>query len=121
MYDCKKCPGYCCSYPIIGLDAPRRRAPRQAPRLSFEVCKRRHTRSAYGRKWIMRRKADPHFGRICKFFDTEKRRCTVYEGATRGLPLFPRQGPVRLLRLPDLRARAQEDPDFVAPTDSGSF
>ena len=26
----------------------------------------------------MRRKADPHFGKICRFFDTEKRRCTIY-------------------------------------------
>ena len=26
----------------------------------------------------MRRKADPHFGKICQFFDTKKRRCTIY-------------------------------------------
>ena len=26
----------------------------------------------------MRRKADPHFGKTCRFFDTKKRRCTIY-------------------------------------------
>ena len=28
---------------------------------------------------IMRRKKDEHFGKICQFFDTKERRCTIYE------------------------------------------
>ena len=31
----------------------------------------------YGR--VMARKDDKHFGKICTFFDTDKRRCTIYE------------------------------------------
>lgn len=116
MYDCKKCPGYCCSYPVIGLD--RRDVERLAKHLgiSFEDCQRRHTRAAYGRKWIMRRQTDPHYGHICKFFDTEKRRCTVYEGRPSVCRSFPGKGRCGYYDFLMFERRAQEDDDFVAVT-----
>jgi uncharacterized protein len=116
VYDCKKCPGYCCSYPLIGLD--RRDVERLAKHLgiSFEDCERRHTRSAYGRKWIMRRQKDAHYGGICKFFDTEKRRCTVYEGRPSVCRSFPGKGRCGYYDFLMFERRTQEDDDFVAVT-----
>ena len=79
MYNCKKCPGYCCTYPLIALDK------RDVERLgrhfgiTFEQAKRKFTVERWGHKYSMRRKADKIFGAACRFFDTEKRRCTVYE------------------------------------------
>jgi len=57
--------------------------------------------------------ADDHFGRICRFFDTEKRCCTVYEAR----PAICRDYPVGRCGYYDFLAnerRTQEDPDHVA-------
>jgi len=50
MYDCKKCPGYCCSYPLIALD--KRDVERLAKHfgLSFEKGKAKFTVERWGRK-----------------------------------------------------------------------
>src|SRR5690606_19675078 len=79
MYNCSKCPGYCCSYPLIALT--KRDVERLARHfdLSFEEAKARFTSERWGHKYSMRRKKDKHFGRVCRFFDTDERRCTVYE------------------------------------------
>ncbi|MEM6495820.1 MAG: YkgJ family cysteine cluster protein, partial [Pseudomonadota bacterium] len=77
-YDCLNCPGYCCSYPVIPLT--KRDVERLAKHYGMSIGEagRKFTKSDYGHKRIMRRKKDHHFGRICRFFDTDARRCTVY-------------------------------------------
>ncbi|MGI9404515.1 MAG: YkgJ family cysteine cluster protein [Hyphomicrobium sp.] len=72
QYNCSKCPGYCCSYPLIALD--KRDVERLAKHhgLSFEDARRTFTKEENGRKYAMRRKKDSVFGRICRFFDTDK-------------------------------------------------
>ena len=92
MYDCKKCPGYCCSYPLIALT--RRDIDRLAKHLGLspEECERRFTRPSDGHKRVMRRKKDVHFGRICRFFDTKNRRCTIYEARPAICREFPGKG-----------------------------
>ncbi len=79
MYNCLKCPGYCCSFPLIQLT--KRDVARLARHfgLDFETARTKFTKVEVGAKYTMRRKDDPHFGRICRFFDTEKRRCTIYQ------------------------------------------
>ena len=75
-YDCSKCPGYCCSYPVIPLT--KRDVERLARHhdLSYEDAKAKFTKEAHGHKYTMRRKKDEIYGRICRFFDTTERRCT---------------------------------------------
>ena len=69
-YDCMKCPGYCCSYPVIEITE--RDIARLAKHfdLTYEEAKAKFTKKAHGAETVLRRKADPHFGRICRFFDT---------------------------------------------------
>ena len=78
-YDCMKCPGYCCSYPLIGLT--KRDVERLAKHhdMSFKEARDKFTEEAHVRKYVMRRQKDEHFGKICLFFDTTARRCTIYE------------------------------------------
>lgn len=121
LYNCSKCPGYCCSYPVIAVE--KRDVERLARHfeMPFEEAERRFTRKAHGLKRVMRRKKDEHFGRICRFFDTEKRNCTVYDArprACRDYPASPRCGYYDFLRFE--RAH-QDDPDYVAVTDSGQW
>ncbi len=117
MYNCAKCPGYCCSYPIIALS--KRDVERLAGHLglTFEDCERRYTRSGWGHKRIMRRKADRHFDRICRFFDTDARRCTVYAARPAVCRRFPGAGQCGYYDFLAFERRAQSDPEFIALTD----
>ncbi len=119
-YDCLKCPGYCCSYPVIELKQ------RDLKRLAkhFDITpaqvKTRFTKRAHGHDCIMRRKQDPYFGRICRFFDTEARHCSIYAvrpETCRAFPGEPRCGYYDFLKF---ERRHQADPDFVATTNSGN-
>lgn len=115
-YDCLNCPGYCCSYPVIVVT--RRDLARLAAHFGLEeaVAERRFCTAKHGYKRIMRRKSDPHFGRICRFFDTEARRCTVYEArpaACRAYPGQPRCGYYDFL---SFERSGQKDEAYVSTT-----
>lgn len=79
MYDCTKCPGFCCSYQTIAIT--KRDVERLGKHfgLDFEQARLKFTKVDGNEKYVLRRKDDQHFGRICRFFDSEKRRCSIYE------------------------------------------
>jgi Fe-S-cluster containining protein len=114
-YNCLKCPGYCCSYPLIALN--KRDVERLAKHfdLSFDEAKTKFTVERWGHKYSMRRKKDEHFGRICRFFDTSKRRCTIYEARPAACRSYPgnRCGYWDFL---SFERAAQEDKEFVSST-----
>ncbi len=120
MYDCSKCPGYCCSYHIIPVT--RRDLKRLATHFAITVGRvkakfvvkndEEHRKDG---EFKMRRKADEYFGRICRFFDTEKRCCTVYAAR----PAICRAYPTGRCGYYDFLANersTQEDPELVALT-----
>ena len=117
-YNCSNCPGYCCSYPLIGLD--KRDVERLAKHygLDFETARKKFTKVAFGRKYVMRRKADEHFGRICRFFDTRERRCTVYAARPAICRSFPGRDRCGYYDFLVFERRAQNDPTWVALTDN---
>jgi Fe-S-cluster containining protein len=117
LYNCLNCPGYCCSYPVIALT--KRDVERLAKyhELSFTTAKKRFTRQGHGHKYLMRRKGDKHFGRICQFFDTKKRQCTIYHARPAACRDYPgkntRCGYYDFLMH---ERRCQDDPAWVAVT-----
>ena len=92
LYDCLKCPGYCCSYPVIVVSRFDLARIARHFGMTDEEAERRFTTTKYGYRRIMRRKKDTHFGRICRFF-----RCGYYDFLR-----FERNG--------------QNDPDYVSTT-----
>ncbi len=116
QYSCSKCPGYCCSYPLIALD--KRDVVRLAKHhdIDFETARRKFTKSAYGRKYVMRRKPDVHYGKICRFFDIVRRRCTVYTARPSICRSFPGRTRCGYYDFLVFERRAQGDPDWVALT-----
>lgn len=117
-YNCLKCPGYCCSYPVIPLK--KRDVQRLADHfdISFTKAKKKFTVKGDEDDYLMRRKADEHFGRICQFFDTDERRCTIYKArpsTCRDYPGTTNCGYYDFLRFERL---LQEDKDTVASTDN---
>lgn len=121
MYNCLKCPGYCCSYPVIELK------PRDVVRLAKhfgltpEEAKRKFTRKGHGHEMIMKRKDDEHFGRICRFFDTEKRNCTVYTARPQICRSFPNESRCGYYDFLTWERKHQNDPEWVATTDNGQW
>ena len=116
-YNCAKCPGYCCSYPLIAVT--KRDVERLAKHfnLGFEEARAKFTKKDSGEEYALRRKADKYFGRICRFFDTEKRRCSVYEARPSTCRNYPGNGH-RCGYYDFLSAERnhQRDPEFIALT-----
>ena len=115
-YNCLKCPGYCCSYPVV--EVKDRDAKRIAKHfgISLEQAEKRFFKSSQGYKRVMRRKADEHFGRICQFFDTEKRRCTIYEARPHICRDYPGEDNCGYWDFLAFERIAQEDEDFISGT-----
>jgi len=121
-YDCGKCPGYCCSYPKIELKAADlKRLARHFGISAKEVRKRFFKSGAVKGKakkcvGVLRHQDDDIFGTICIFFDTQSRRCTIYDarpGICRDYPGRKRCGYYEFL---SFEREAQENPDYIALT-----
>jgi Fe-S-cluster containining protein len=119
MYNCSKCPGFCCSYEIIPLKE--RDVERLAKHfgISKRLAKKRYLVPRDDEPYTMRRKADTHFGYICQFFDTEERRCTIYEGRPGVCRAYPGEGRCGYYDFLSSERRHQDDPDHVATTNHG--
>lgn len=116
-YDCMKCPGYCCSYPVIEVkDKDAERIARHFG-ISLAEAEKRFFKSAHGYRRVMRRKADEHFGRICRFFDMVNRRCTIYEARPSTCRIFPGQGRCGYYDFLTFERAGQEDETYISTTD----
>ncbi|HEX5732149.1 MAG TPA: YkgJ family cysteine cluster protein [Blastocatellia bacterium] len=78
LFNCTKCPAYCCSYDRI--EVTRRDILRLARHfgLSYEQAEKRYTKIAYGER-VLRRQTDHIFKRVCQFLDKESRSCSIYD------------------------------------------
>jgi uncharacterized protein len=114
-YNCANCPGYCCSYPLIPLK--KRDVQRLADHfgLNFEAARKKFTKVDGEEPYAMRRKADPHFGKTCRFFDIKKRACTIYSARPTICREYPGGGCGYYSFLMAER-NSQEDPNHVAST-----
>jgi Fe-S-cluster containining protein len=69
----------------------------------------------------MRRKQDVHFGRICRFFDTDMRRCTIYEARPSVCRSFPSEKRCGYYDFLAFERKHQNDPEAVATTENGQW
>jgi uncharacterized protein len=115
-YNCLKCPGYCCSYPVI--EVKERDAKRIAKHfdLSLKAADKKYFKTEHGYTRIMRRKADKHFGKICQFFDTEQRRCGIYEARPSTCREFPGDDNCGYYDFLKFERITQEDETFISST-----
>lgn len=120
-YNCSKCPGFCCSYPIIPVNKTDVVRLARHFGVTFEKAAKRYTKAAHGRKFVLRRKKDEHFGRICRFFDTDKRRCTIYEARPSTCREYPTQKRCGYYDFLTFERQQQGDDAWVATTDSGQW
>jgi len=113
-YDCTNCPAYCCSiYERVQVTKSDIKRLAVHFGVDLETAQRRFTTTWQGEQ-ILRRKADPIFGKACKFLDPATRQCTVYDAR----PLVCRNFPDRVrCAYYDLLQfeRIQQDDDTVVP------
>jgi Fe-S-cluster containining protein len=90
-YNCSKCPAYCCSI-YERVQVTKRDLKRLAKHFAvdLETAARRFTTIWQGER-VLRRKADPIFGKACKFLNPDTRQCTIYHAR----PLVCREFPAR--------------------------
>ena len=90
-YNCAKCPAYCCSiYERVQVTARDLKRLAKHFAVDLETAARRFTTRYEGER-VLRRKADPIFGKACKFLNPATRQCTIYHAR----PLVCREFPAR--------------------------
>jgi hypothetical protein len=112
LYDCAKCPAYCCSYDRIVVT--KRDLARLAKHfgLDIEVARAKFTK-VVEKEQVLRHQKDEIYGSVCMFLDKKARRCTVYEarpGVCHEYPDWSRCGYYDFLKW---ERRQQEDEEFV--------
>ncbi|MGB8602408.1 MAG: YkgJ family cysteine cluster protein [Rhizomicrobium sp.] len=117
-FDCSRCPGYCCSYHIIPVNKTDLKRLAKHFGLSVEEAQKKFVNKGDkkdGGEFKIKRKTDVHFGKICRFFDTDERRCTIYEARMKICRAYPtgRCGYYEFLKI---ERDTQEDQDMVAST-----
>jgi Fe-S-cluster containining protein len=116
LYDCSKCPGYCCSYPVI--EVKDRDALRIAKHFDMTPAQaeKKFFKKAHGYARVMRRKKDHIYGKICQFFDTKARRCTIYEARPSTCRIFPGEGHCGYWDFLKFERDGQEDENYISTT-----
>ncbi len=117
LFNCARCPAYCCSYPVIELTKKDLRRLAKHFGLSLEAATKKFTkRGSGGKKRIMRHRDDEHFGTVCRFLDRETRRCTVYEARPRICQDFPGTRRCGYYDFLTFERRLLRDPEHIATT-----
>lgn len=117
LFNCSRCPAYCCSYPVIELGKRDLRRLAKHFALSLEAATKKFTkRDPNGKKRIMRHRDDEHFGSVCRFLDRETRRCTVYEARPQICRDFPGTRRCGYYDFLTFERRLLRDPEHVATT-----
>ena len=115
-YDCSKCPGYCCSYdriPVSDFDIARLAGHFE---ISDAVARERftyhlHTKDVDER--VLRHHEDHVFKSVCRFFDRDERRCTVYAARPNVCRRYPSGASCGYYDFLVFEREQQGDEDFI--------
>lgn len=114
LYNCARCPGFCCTYPRIPVTTGDLR--RLAARFGVDpdTARRRYAkRGPDPGEWVLRHRRDPLFQSACRFLDQERRRCTIYEHRPQACRDYPGTGRCGYYDFLSAERRRQDDPDLV--------
>jgi Fe-S-cluster containining protein len=115
-FDCAACPGYCCSHARIAVSEFDIERLARHFKISKTEAKQRFTyryKTKDADEQILRHQRDHIYKTICRFFDTDERRCTVYEArpnVCRKYPYGNRCGYYEFLKF---EREHQSDDDFI--------
>lgn len=112
LFDCDKCPAYCCSYERIAVTTYDIARLARHFGLEAETAEQRFTKFAWGER-VLRHKKDEIYGTICRFLDSETRRCTVYKARPSVCRSYPDTRRCGYYEFLSWERKQQDDPDFI--------
>jgi Fe-S-cluster containining protein len=113
LYDCAKCPAYCCAI-YDRVQVTKRDINRLARHfaVTYEVAEQRFT-TLWQDERVLRRRADPIFGKACRFLDPRTRGCTVYHARPTVCREYPARARCAYYDLIQFERRQQADEQVV--------
>ncbi len=115
-FDCSKCPGYCCSHPRIEVkDKDIERLAKHFG-VSVSVAKKRYTyryKTKDADEQILRHHKDHVYKTICRFFDRDERKCTIYAARPAVCRVYPYGNKCGYYDFLKFEREHQDDPEFV--------
>ena len=112
LYDCEKCPAYCCSYDKVNVTKTDVKRLARHFGLTVEQTEARYTKIATGER-VLRHQKDHIFKRVCEFLDTKSRRCTIYDARPTVCRQFPEERRCGYYDFLKWERDRQVDPDFI--------
>ncbi|MEA2564586.1 MAG: uncharacterized protein QOH06_6090 [Acidobacteriota bacterium] len=120
FYNCNRCPAYCCSYPRIPIQISDVERLAQHFGITTQAAARKFTKkSDEPGEIVLKHQPDKIYGTICRFLDTETRRCTVYESRPEICRTYPGTARCGYYDFLSFERRAQEDSEFIPSTWNG--
>jgi Fe-S-cluster containining protein len=112
MFNCSKCPAYCCSYDRIEVTKRDMLKIARHFGISYNQAEKRYTKTAFGSR-VFRHKKDHIFKKVCQFLDSETRRCTIYEARPAVCREYPDSLRCGYYDFLASERRRQDDPEFI--------
>ena len=117
LYDCEKCPAYCCSYPhTVATNKDIKRlakhfniSPKKARKKFTKKGDKKHER-------VLRHKKDEIYGTACRFLDRKTRMCTVYDVRPKICREYPGTKRCGYWDFLKFERMLQEDKEFIPST-----
>jgi len=115
-FDCLKCPGYCCSHARIAVSEHDIARLARHFGLPLEAARRKFTyryKTKQVDEQILRHQKDHIYKSICRFFDTQERRCTVYTARPNVCRRYPYGKVCGYYDFLKFEREHQDDEDFI--------
>jgi Fe-S-cluster containining protein len=115
-YNCLTCPGYCCSHSRIAVSEYDIARLAKHFGLPFEVARKKFTfnyKTQEVDEQILRHQRDHIYKSVCRFFDTDARRCTVYEARPNVCRKYPYGSSCGYHDFLKFERAHQGDPEFI--------
>lgn len=115
-YNCLACPGYCCSHARIAVSEFDIARLARHFELTLDQARKkftyRHVTKAVNEQ-ILRQQRDHIYPSVCRFFDTQERRCTVYEARPNVCRKYPYGKVCGYYDFLKFEREHQDDPEFI--------
>jgi Fe-S-cluster containining protein len=112
LYDCDKCPAYCCSYAMITVKVSDIKRLARHFAVTYEEAEKRYTKMGWGER-ILRHRKDETYSSVCQFLDNETRRCTVYHARPYVCRSYPEERRCGYYEFLSWEREHQDDQEFI--------
>ena len=118
-YDCSRCSGFCCSYPLIEVTAKDITLLAKHFRISPQKARDKHTKDAKEPKLtklrVLRHQHHPAYHSICAFYDIDACCCSIYKARPAVCHEYPGRISCAYYDFLDFERKHQGDESVVIP------